>query len=974
MRTVRVLAFLVVGLLACGDDGNKATDAGPGEDGRLGTMCDDGIDNDGDGKADYPADPGCVAPNADDETDDCPNGPRCPQCGNERDDDGNGVMDYPGDPGCESAADPLEVLTSPVACGATLMIKELPISGSDTGMLGGAGGASTSQITSPCGGGGGAAAFAYRLILTEPAVIVASTAGSQLDTVLDLRTSMCMDPGAEVACHDDVDTDDKTSRLTRSLAAGVYYLIVQGADTAATGTYTLTVEKFAGEGVACTDTAMCGPSLVCRTPLGGTGMICTQPQCGDTLDDDQDGKNGYPTDPGCQSPDDNDETDPSPLPACSDGIDNDNDQQTDYPDDTSCTSAGGNSEACSSEQDPINAITMGTTMGTLVGAHDDHDATCDDSFDGSGVDILYTLDVPHMRTLTIDTNNSTADTTLSLLRPTCMEPSIGCDDEGGSGTGDSLLTVTNLVAGSYIVAVDNYSADTSSFPNGAFNVHVTGVIMPGGRCDAQYTLGGALACPASNPCEGTAGNMKCRPTACGDGIDNDSDTKADFPLDPGCTAIDDTDEADSCASGPGPNCPQCADGIDNDGDNMTDSADPNCEFPSSPSESCMSVDPVITLTTATTAGDTTSSANDFAPSCGGSTNLAGDDVYAIAVPALTSLSIVADTDFDGAVALYNPTCGGMDLACGDFPESIQLGALAAGTYYFVVDGYSDDVFDVGEYSFTVNGTIADGASCESPLVAAGALHCALGSGCIGSAGARTCQPAQCSDGMDNDTDTLADYPFDPGCASPGDDDETNPGTAPVCSNGLDDDGGGGIDWPADYGCSSAAGTSEVFCAAETNPTSLITASPVMGTTAGATNDFAAQSCAFLDNSAGPDVALALSLPVAVTTLTLDLLDSTFDTQVSLRDTSCATELGCNEDEEINGLELQSYLELQDVVAGNYAVIIDGYNGQSGAYVLKVRGVVKPNASCASSLFMGGANAILVCPTGTTCNVGTMRCQ
>lgn len=735
MRSVS-LALALTFLVACGDDGGNSPTDGPMGDTHLGTKCDDGIDNDGDGKTDYPEDPGCAVPNADDEADDCPDGPHCPQCSNGRDDDGNGSMDYPGDFGCESAGDPTEVTINPVACGATLMIKDLPVTGSDTGTLGGSGTTSTSQITSTCGGGGGAAAIAYRIVLTQPAVIVASTAGSQLDTVLDLRSSMCSDPSAELTCHDDVDIDDTTSRITRSVPAGTYYLIVEGADTSETGAYTITVEKKAGEGVSCSDTSQCGPTLVCRTPYMATAMICTQPQCGDTLDDDQDGKNGYPTDPGCASPADNDETDPNPLPACADGADNDNDGQTDYPMDTSCTSASGQSEACNGEQDPILPITAATTNGTLVGSHDDHDAACDDE-DDSGNDVIYALTIPAMRTLSVEVDSNDIDWVTSILRPTCAEPSLTCAEF-------DTATATNLDAGTYLIAVDNYYGGSTIFPDGPFTLTISGVIAPGGACNPADTFNGALACPAMNPCEGTTGNLKCR----------------------------------------------------------------------------------------------------------------------------------------------------------------------------------------------VN---------------------------------------QCSDGLNNDADTKIDYPFDPGCATPEDNDETDPGTAPVCSNGLDDDNGGGTDFPADYGCSSAGGASEVFCAAETNPTSLITTTPVMGTTVGATNNFAAQSCAFLDNSGGPDVALALALPVPVKTLTLDLRDSAtgFDTQISLRDAQCGTELGCNEDEPES---LRSYLEVVNVPAGNYAIIIDGYGtgaSNQGAYELDINGVVASGTSCSSPLFTAG---VLSCPTGTTCTGTPMRCQ
>ena len=63
---------------------------------------------------------------------------------------------------------------------------------------------------------------------------------------------------------------------------------------------------------------------------------------------------------------------------------------------------------------------------------------------------------------------------------------------------------------------------------------------------------------------------------------------------------------------------------------------------------------------------------------------------------------------------------------------------------------------------------------------------------------------QCSDNLDNDGDGLIDYPNDPGCSNPYDDDETN-NNPPVyqCSDNLDNDGDGLIDYPNDPGCYSA---------------------------------------------------------------------------------------------------------------------------------------------------------------------------
>jgi hypothetical protein len=68
-------------------------------------------------------------------------------------------------------------------------------------------------------------------------------------------------------------------------------------------------------------------------------------------------------------------------------------------------------------------------------------------------------------------------------------------------------------------------------------------------------------------------------------------------------------------------------------------------------------------------------------------------------------------------------------------------------------------------------------------------------------------PPQCSDERDNDKDGLIDYPNDPGCASPQDDDETND-TPPQCSDGTDNDGDGYIDYPTDPGCTDRSDDDE----------------------------------------------------------------------------------------------------------------------------------------------------------------------
>ncbi|HEY7471891.1 MAG TPA: hypothetical protein VIE68_06040 [Gemmatimonadota bacterium] len=66
--------------------------------------CEDGSDNDDDGKVDFPADPGCTNAGDDDETDP----PPLSQCKNGIDDDSDGKVDFPADPGCETANDDAE--------------------------------------------------------------------------------------------------------------------------------------------------------------------------------------------------------------------------------------------------------------------------------------------------------------------------------------------------------------------------------------------------------------------------------------------------------------------------------------------------------------------------------------------------------------------------------------------------------------------------------------------------------------------------------------------------------------------------------------------------------------------------------------------------------------------------------------------------------------------------------------------------
>src|SRR5262249_25142435 len=138
------------------------------------------------------------------------------------------------------------------------------------------------------------------------------------------------------------------------------------------------------------------------------------------------------------------------------------------------------------------------------------------------------------------------DTVLSVLTAACHQPDLACNDDDAAGT-TSTVTVGSLEAGTYMVIVDSYNNTTP----GPFTLTLSGELAPGDSCEPADTFGGALVCPSTSPCVGTAGMRKCQVTQCNDGIDNDGDGKIDFPDDPGCTDPYDTTETDGCPSGAG---------------------------------------------------------------------------------------------------------------------------------------------------------------------------------------------------------------------------------------------------------------------------------------------------------------------------------------------------------------------------------------------------------------------------------------
>jgi hypothetical protein len=117
-RLALVCAAVLAGL-GCG--ALELSPAAPGEG--VARACSDGLDDDGDGRADFPGDPGCESPDDPSELD--PLEPRACSDGIDNDRDGridfdrngNGIVDGEDDPGCKSASSDDELNIVLPACG-----------------------------------------------------------------------------------------------------------------------------------------------------------------------------------------------------------------------------------------------------------------------------------------------------------------------------------------------------------------------------------------------------------------------------------------------------------------------------------------------------------------------------------------------------------------------------------------------------------------------------------------------------------------------------------------------------------------------------------------------------------------------------------------------------------------------------------------------------------------------------------------
>ncbi len=269
--TVGEGACAAEGVTACDADGALFCDAEPGEpDDEL---CANAIDDDCDGEVDEPE---CAC--ADDA--ECPEGELCidDACapGDCREDgecgDGELCIDNGCRPGtCRVNADCAEgeicaandCVARPAACDAPQRVGE-------PGVFEGSTVDGPAEVGASCGGGARSPEAAFEIDLGVDGPVCLSTIGSTFDTVLHVQ-ARCGDPGAELACNDDVVAGNLRSQVEID-GADPFFAFVDGFGGESSGDFVFSVSLGA---CPCLGDAQCADGEVCRAGA------CAPVVCGD---------------------------------------------------------------------------------------------------------------------------------------------------------------------------------------------------------------------------------------------------------------------------------------------------------------------------------------------------------------------------------------------------------------------------------------------------------------------------------------------------------------------------------------------------------------------------------------------------------------------------------------------------------------------------------------------------------------------
>ena len=643
------------------------------DDGEEDPACANLRDDDGDGAVDWPADPGCARRSDADETD-----PEdAPACANGIDDDGDGAADFGDDADCLTADQDDE--GSLIDCPGTDEIVHVG-PWTHEGRLEG-----DNEYAGRCGGVRGAEDV-FALVVDERLTLEVSTdhPGTRVDTALYVRTGC--EGGRELACANDVDEENASSRLTVELERGVYYLFVDA--RIGRGPYQLSM-RVLRRAPACSDGEDNDLDGVVdlADPGCADGFDASEadpdvaPACANGADDDGDRRVDWPADPGCAGPADDSEADPEVAAACANGVDDDGDGATDWPDDASCAGAGADSE-------------FGASGACGNGRDDDGDGRVDFPFD------------PGCRF------RADADEADPAEAPACSN---GVDDDrdgvrdfpadrGCASAADGDEADPGGVIPACANGVDDDGDERVDFPDdpgcayGADPDEDDGARVPACANGADDDGDGAVDFPADLGCyaAGDGDERGGRGPACGDGVDNDADGLRDL-ADPGCVDLGDRDERD-------PDESDCANGADDDGDGETDWPDDDgCRAAGDPTEdlACAADIEVVELAGGRAEGDTAGD-DDYASTCGGQG--APDVVHRFVLRERADLiaSVAnAGTRFPAVVSVRRD-CEAQDseVACAgegnDPPGTAIVRDAAPGEYFVIVDGGGQALTSRGE--------------------------------------------------------------------------------------------------------------------------------------------------------------------------------------------------------------------------------------------------------------------------------------
>jgi hypothetical protein len=511
------------------------------------------------------------------------------------------------------------------------------------------------------------------------------------------------------------------------------------------------------------------------------------PICFDDLDNDEDGLIDFPYDPGCAGVGDQDETDPFELPQCSDGVDNDLDSKIDFPDDPGCLSRGDQQEvgACGDTFES-QVIESGVIVrGQLAQGSFNSRGSCGGQ---GGREIVFRYVVrKEIQALVISTEfpENEVETTIYIRRRcSAQESEILCNQETIDGYPAQNLRLEKPELGEYFIFLDGASNDL-----GAYALQIKEEAIP----------------------------------ECKNGVDDDFNGQIDFPYDAGCNDPYDATERLPLS------VPACADDIDNDGDSLTDFPnDLGCLYSGDESEEdiCGQGTPVSFFPTGDLEvyGDTSNSPSREEGSCAQGNY--PEIIYLFENPFSANVRVSVDhpeTLQPTALHVRKNTCQREgqegewtnEIACaigsGDDPKAtLNLLSLAPGPYYIFVDHFGNLG---GPFKLTIEFERL-GPSCQNykdddgdGFIDGEDYGCSSPNDDLEDDDPdRTnpnYQPPACSDGVDNDDDGYIDYPYDPGCETRGDSDETTPDRLPACFNELDDDQDDLFDLD-DPGCSSAS--------------------------------------------------------------------------------------------------------------------------------------------------------------------------